>query len=279
MVFRDFSEWIKLQGGLPGTSKMIRRTIWAGLAAVFFVTPVMAKSADLQDAFKAAFGQAPPMIRHANLPKIGEKDLRLEPVLLIHVSGRRFALIVSENFDGGYWAPGDVAVAYLDHDSAGWKPVRVWYEFDRNGSFGQPFSGQSLLSFNFGGAPFFAGEGGLCGMGGCQSWYDFIGFYSDGPMIWGGMASSAWYDPSYMHTNQDPLPDSDGLTGCGGYEYSSVISAPRNKGDVMRVTYTGWMMPGGKGQKRHDFHFSTALSQSHGELKLQPATTLPNCGD
>jgi hypothetical protein len=109
-------------------------------------------------------------------------------VLLAHVSGAHYALIISETFKGAHAATGDVAVAYLNHDPHGWRP------------------------------------------------------------------------------------------GCGGYEYSSRISAPEHKGDLMRIMYTGWMIPDGPGQKRRDFHISAALSRLQGKLSLQPEIQLPDCG-
>jgi hypothetical protein len=252
---------------------------WVVLAAIFVFTPIEAKSADLQDAFKAAFGQAPPMMRHANLPKIGNTDLRLEPVVMVHLGGRRFALIVSESFDGGYWAPGDVALVYLDRDATGWQPERVWYEFARTGSFGSPFSsGHKLSSFNFGTMPFFAGESGLCGMGSCNLWYELIVLDPDGPADWGYMPSSGLLLPEYNDI-ADGSVNGDILTGCGGYEYSSTISAPQAKGDLMRVTYTGWMIPGGNGQKRHDFKISTEVNLHQGSVNFRSGVKLPNCGD
>lgn len=250
---------------------------YVGLAIAFLLTPVMAKSANLQGAFEAAFGQSPPMMRNANLPNIGKTDLRLEPVLMLPVGGRRFALVVSESFDGGYASLGDIAVAYLDHGSTGWRPVKVWYEFARSGSFGEPFAQHKVWSFNFGGTPFFAGEGELCGMGGCTRWYDLIGFTPDRPTDWGWINASGVFDPKIIGSDGS-LPDSGGMIGCGGYEYSSVISPPRNKGDLMHVTYTGWMIPGGAGQKRNNFQISTELSLTRGKMNFRPDVKLPNCG-
>ncbi len=60
----------------------MRRMGYVGLAVAFLLAPASARSADLQDTFTSAFGQAPPMIRHTKLPKIGETDFSLEPVLL-----------------------------------------------------------------------------------------------------------------------------------------------------------------------------------------------------
>jgi hypothetical protein len=231
---------------------------YVGLAVAFLLTPAAARSANLQDAFRSAFGQAAPMIRHTKLRNVGETDLSL-----------------------------DVAVAYLDRDSTGWRPVNVWYEFAQSGSFGEPFSRQKVLSFNFGGTPFFAGDGELCGMGACTSSYELIAFSPDRPTDWGWIPDSASDEslgPLTMPdgSRESSLPDfkSDGetYTGCGGYEYSSVISAPGKSGDLMRVTYTGWMLPGGNGQKRSYFQFYSELSLAHGKMIFRPEVKLPNCG-
>lgn len=252
---------------------MMRRMGWLGLAAAFLFTPVMAKSADLQEAFKAAFGRAPPMMRRVNLTTWGQTTLRLNPLRLVHIGGAHFALVISESFDGAHVAEGDVAVAYLDRDQAGWRPIRVWYEFLQTGSSGTPFPRHKVWSFNFGGSPFFAGESLYCGMGACTRWYDLIGLNSDGPSAWGHIDASGSFEPI-----GDPIPDSDGMIGCGGYEYSSVISAPRTNGALMRVTYTGSMTPGGNGQSRHDVRVSTEVFLAHGRLTLRPEATMPNCG-
>ncbi len=259
----------------------MRRIGRVALTAAILFSPIIAKSAELQDAFKAAFGQAPPIMRHANLQmehqEWGETDLRLDPVLLVQITGTRFALIISETSDGAHEAGGDVAVAYLDHHAAGWRLVQVWYEFAESGSFGIPFPRHKVWSFNFGGTPFFAGESEWCGDGACARGYELIGFSPDRPVDWGGIASSGSFEPAWLK-QPNPLPDGDGLTGCGGYEYSSIISSPRHKGDVLRVTYTGWMIPGGEGQKRRDFHISTEVALTHGRLILQPKVQIPNCG-
>lgn len=222
----------------------------------------------------AVFGRAPPMMRRVNLTPWGPTDLRLDPLRLVHIGGAHFALIISESFDGAHVAEGNVAVAYLDRDQAGWRPVRVWYEFLQAGSSGTPFPRHKDWSFNFGGPPFFAGESLYCGMGACTRWYDLIGLNPDGPSAWGHVHASGWFEHE-----PDPLPDgSHGLTGCGGYEYSSAISAPKTEGAVMRVTYTGWMMPGGNGQKQHDIRVSTEVFLASDKLGLRPEAKLPNCG-
>jgi hypothetical protein len=134
------------------------------------------------------------------------------------------------------------------------------------------------LSFNFGTTPFFAGEGGLCGSGSCNLWYELIGFGPDSPVDWGYMSSSG-----SLWTEYNDIPDGvingEVSTGCGGYEYSSTISAPQDKGDLMRVTYTGWMIPGGTGQKRHDFKISTEVNLHQGAVNFRSDVRLPNCGD
>jgi hypothetical protein len=235
----------------------------------------MAKSEDLQNAFKAAFGHAPPITRRANPPNLGQTNLRLDPVLMIPIGRKRIALVLSETINGApHWAEGDVAVAYLDHASTGWRPVHIWYEFVQTGSFGIPFFGQ-VRGLNFNGLPFFAGESEYCGMGACTSWYSLIGFNPDGPSAWGNVPASG---STIFWSFQTSLPDGQGLIGCGGYHYSSVISAPTKRGDVMRVTYTGWMIPGGTGQKRHNFHVSTEVFLAHGKLNFRPEVQIPNCG-
>jgi len=248
------------------------------LAVAFLFQPIGAKSADLQDAFKAAVGTAPPVTRQTQLPNWGETTLNLEPLLLVHMSGPHYALIISESFNGAHAAEGDVAVAYLDRNAQGWRPIRVWYEFARTGSFGTPFTGQKLWSFHFQATPIFAGESEYCGMGACTRWYDLIGLTGDGPMDWGSIPASGSLQPIY--TFPDGKADNGFvLTGCGGYEYSSKIGAPDDKADLMRLTYIGWMMPGGAGQKRQYFKTSSELFLSRGKPDLRPAVPLPNCGD
>jgi hypothetical protein len=110
-------------------------------------------------------------------------------------------------------------------------------------------------------------------MGACTRGYSLIGFSSAAPMDWGWIAASGSLTPGFY-----TIPDGDGLSGCGGYEYSSVISAPRNSSDIMRLTYAGWMIPGGKGQKRRDFDISAEAFLTHGEVKLRPEVHMPNCG-
>jgi len=251
----------------------MRRIGCVGIVAAFLLTPIIAKSADLQDAFRAAFGQAAPMLRHTNLQNWGETDLLLKPVLLVHVGKGSFALIVSESFNGAHAAAGDVAVAYLDRDSHGYQPVRVWYEFIESGSFGKPFPRNNVWSFNFGNDPFFVGEDEYCGMGACTRSYDLIGFGPGGPIDWGGIAASGVLTPGFY-----TIPDGNGLFGCGGYTFSSHISAPRDRGDIMRVTYIGWTVAGGSGQKRRHFDVSTEAFLTQGKVKLRPEVQLPNCG-
>jgi len=255
----------------------MRRMGYVGLAVAFLLAPASARSADLQDAFEATFGHAPPITRHVNLEmphqQWGETDLSLNPVLLVRVVGTRVALIISETFDGCHEAEGDVAVAYLDHNTAGWRLVRVWYEFAQTGSFGVPFPRHKVFSFNFGELPFFAGESEWCGFDSCNRFFHLIGLSPEGPLDWGDVYASGSLAPGVF-----TVPDSNGINGCGGYEYSSTISAPINRGDLMRVTYSGWMIPGGNGQKRRSFEDSAEVYLTNGKARLRPEIQIPNCG-
>lgn len=253
----------------------MRQTFWTVFVAVFLLAPVKAKSAELEDAFKATLGQAHKPVRQVAVN--GEEiTYRLDPLLLVHIGGPRYALIMSESFDGAHLDTGAVAVSYLDHDTQGWRLKQAWYEFEQAGSWGIPFYDRQLNSYDFS-VPFFAGVGEYCGMGACTGWYSLIGLLPDGPADWGKIPAGAAFQP-------DSFGISDGeyqgtlLTGCGGYKYSSVILPPKNKGDLMQVMYRGWMIPGGNGQKRHNFQVSTEVSQSHGKLKFQPEIQMPNCG-
>ena len=77
---------------LDRTKTSMRRIVHLGLLAAFLFTPVMAKSAHMQDAFKAALGLAPPVMRYATLRHLGERTLRLEPAFLAHLRGKHYAL-------------------------------------------------------------------------------------------------------------------------------------------------------------------------------------------
>ncbi len=254
----------------------MRQIIWILCAILFLFLPVKAQSADLEDAFQATIGQAHRPIRQVTFGNGEAITYRLDPLLLVHIGGQHYALIMSESFDGAHWATGAVAVSYLAHDTQGWRLIQAWYEFEQPGSWGIPFYDHQFESFDFN-LPFFAGTGEYCGMGACTGWYSLIGLPLDRPAKWGNIPAGGAFKPDIF-----PLTDGEYqgtlLTGCGGYEYSSVISAPKNKGDVMQVTYSGWMIPGGSGQKRRNFKVSTEVSQSHGRLKFTPKIQVPNCG-
>jgi hypothetical protein len=236
--------------------------------------PQQAKAANqngLQDAFKAAFGQAPPMTRPITSNGV-TYTYTLQPLILVRLSGTLFALIVSEDLNGApHIATGAAAVAYLNLESGTFRPVRVWYEFVQAGSFGMAFIGSA--SYHFGVPPFFVGEGEYSGMGATTVWYSFIGLYPSGPVNWGLIN-----DAGTLEADSYSLADGDGLTGCGGYAYSSFISAPKRKNDLMQITYTGWMLPGGGAQKRLNFHFSKDVFLTQGKLNLRPKGNIPNCG-
>jgi hypothetical protein len=220
-----------------------------------------------QSAFKLAFEQTPPMARTVKYSG-ARLDYRLTPLLLVRLSSTRVALIIAENHDGGNDAAGTAAVAYLNWQSGEWRLVRVWYEFIEAGSFGTAFINYRAL--HFGETPMFAGESMNSGAGSVTTWYNVIGLYPDGPVAWGFIHASGAFNTDF------PSGDSDGSIGCGGYNYSSVISAPRQKGDLMRVTYKGWMRSGA--DKRRDFLLSTEISLRQAKLNMQPAIKVPNCG-
>lgn len=249
------------------------RVLIAGALALFLMGGHAEADAPdaLKAAFAAAFGRAAPVMRSVSFPDGVKVDYQLDPLVLVHVGGSRYALIVTESFNGAHAFTGAAAVAYLDREAGAWRPVRVWYEVLQAGSFGTPFIDD--MSFHFGRMPFFAGVGQYCGMGACTEWYSLIGLEPDGPVSWGVLHDSGKFDPGF-----DDLGDGGGLTGCGGYAYSSFISPPRDKGDVMRVTYEGWMLQGGGGEKRRVLRGSAEVSVVQGKLSLRPDVAIPNCG-
>jgi hypothetical protein len=250
---------------------MLRSVLAFGLLLCSYTQALAAQNNALRDAFTAAFGKNPAP-RHAIFPDGTKLTYRLAPIRLVPIGGTRFALIASETANAAHADTGAAAVAYLDHASGSWKLIRSWYEFIQDGSFGTPFIGN--MAFTFGAIPIFVGEGNYCGMGACTTWYSLIGLTPAGPVSWGDIQESG----SLEAVVYDDLADSEGQTGCGGYNYTSRISAPRTKGDIMRVTYKGWMLPGGGGQKRQAVIGSTEVSLRNGKLALHPAIAIPTCG-
>jgi hypothetical protein len=225
----------------------------------------------LQSGFLAAFGHTSPMRRNVRSPS-GRLNYMLHPLLLVRLSGTHAALIVAEDTDDGNAYTGAVAVAYLTWRSNQWRLFRVWYEFIQTGSFGTAFL--SYREFHYGNFPLFVGESENSGTGAVTTWYNLIGLSPNGPLAWGFIHAEGAFNSS-----PDGLRDGDGDIGCGGYAYSSSISAPTKSDNLMEVTYRGWMLPGGQGQKRHEFLISAEVATKKGRLSLQPAPEIPNCGD
>ncbi len=245
------------------------------LACFFFFCMSQQASAaaplTLQSAFQAAFGQAPPMMRNVRYSDV-QVIYTLHPLLLVHLGETSSALIVGEDTSGGYASSGAAAVAYLTWRSGQWRLVRVWYEFVQAGSFGTAFVGYRALYSSM--PPLFVGESEDSGAGSVTTWYNLIGLYPRGLVAWGFIHAQGEYN-----LDLEGMSDSNGYVGCGGYTFSSLISAPKKKGDLMRVTYKGWMMPGGDGEKQRKFLLSADVLLKQGKLSLQPTLEIPNCGD
>jgi hypothetical protein len=254
---------------LPTIGSNMRR-IALSLASLFLATA--ANAADLDDAFAAALEIAPSPRRVLPLDNAEETDSTLKPLLLVHLRTNRFAMVISESWNGSHGEAGYAAVAYLDRGPAGWRPVRFWYRLIEAGSWAKPFERNRFQLLTVGPMLVFAGEGQWCGQGACNRYHHLIALHPDAPIALGNIPASASWD------GLGSSVDADGRTGCGGYNYTSPLAVRKNAPGVIRVTYNGWMKPGGKGQKRRSFRLTTDVSLVDAKLTMYPEPKLPNCG-
>jgi hypothetical protein len=92
---------------------------------------------ELDRAFAAAFGQAPPAVRVVNRDGSGAATLRYRPLGLVEL-GDRTALVSGGWTDSCHGCYGALAVHYLQRTPSGFRLVGGWPEIVDGAAFGEP---------------------------------------------------------------------------------------------------------------------------------------------
>jgi hypothetical protein len=93
--------------------------------------------ADARAAFAAVWGAPPPTTRAAALGRNVSTDYEVEPVALVPLGHRRFALVEKESSRSAPHAvAGAVSIAYVQRLRHGWRRLGAWHEIAWNGESG-----------------------------------------------------------------------------------------------------------------------------------------------
>jgi hypothetical protein len=103
--------------------------------------PALPPVSDLNTAFSAVYGAAPPIVEDVKVPGGAEETLAARPVALVPVGAGRFALIVRQaNGMLAHGAVGAASIAYVERLPAGaktgWRCVGAWRQIAFNGETG-----------------------------------------------------------------------------------------------------------------------------------------------
>lgn len=93
--------------------------------------------ADARAAFAAVWGEPPPTTHAAAMGRNVSTDYVVEPVALVPLGHRRFALIQKESSPAAPHAvAGAVSIAYVQRLRHGWRRLGAWHEIAWNGESG-----------------------------------------------------------------------------------------------------------------------------------------------
>jgi hypothetical protein len=93
--------------------------------------------AEARAAFAAVWGEAPPATHTAALGRNAPTDYDVEPVALVPLGHRRFALVEKESSrTAPHAVAGAVSIAYVQRLRRGWRRLGDWHEIAWNGESG-----------------------------------------------------------------------------------------------------------------------------------------------
>ena len=257
---------------------IVKSHIYALLMTLFPATPAWASPSDLDAAFIAAFGHAPPIIRQASLPPTSPGGtFSLAPKRLIWLRGNHYALVISEsNRDWCHACAGATAIAYVRRAKGGWVSEHIWPELALTGDWGNPFDYIDVR--RYGDAPLLLTISTYRGMDQDCTNVEVVNLAPTAPQDLGNIIGNCafprnWEPPLVPH-----------------YSFQATITHPRTKNALFSITYRGWVIsqapilarpPGhppvlGKTGPTLWFSFSSEAILKSDKLALSPPVRLPS---
>jgi hypothetical protein len=226
--------------------------------------PALPPVDDLNAAFSAVYGAAPPVVEEVKVPGGGEETLAAAPVALVPVGGGRFALVIREaNGTLAHAAAGAASIAYVERSSAGatagWRRVGVW----RHVAFDGESGGQGMtltVRRDLGPRPLVFMDAPTMFTGDGEDDVIVIRLDSDKPVPIGRIS---------LQSSNDDLQDDR----FARHRYSGHI-APAKAPALFGVRYEGWRAEAGS-QVKHPFHGVLAFGLTRGCLAALGPTPAP----
>ena len=152
--------------------------------------PAAVKASDLDRAFQAAFGAAPPALRVVARDGETETTLRYRPARLVEL-GDRVALVSEGQTDGCHGCYGSLAVHYLRRaPGGGFRLIGAWPELVDGTSFGAPPDWK--LRTDLFPAPAIEASGGGTWQGCTIAKADFVELTPEKPVVRARQVLTAW---------------------------------------------------------------------------------------
>jgi len=198
---------------------------------------------DLNAAFAAVYGVAPPIVEDVKVPGGSEETLAVAPIALVPVGGGRFALIIREaNGMLSHSAVGAASIAYVQRlpakAAARWRVVGAWRNIALNGESGG--QGMTLkVRYDLGSRPLVFMDGPTMFTGDGEDDVIIIRLDRDKPVPIGRI--------SLQSSNDDALDES-----FARHRYSGHI-VPAKAPALFGVRYEGWRTAAGS-EVKHPFH-------------------------
>lgn len=227
-------------------------------------------SGDLQAAFAAVFHKSSPLsasIEGRLLPsgKAEMLETQLVPVRLARLSGRRQALIVTEDIlQHGWYQQGAITIAYLARDRTGWTVERTWHRLAFTGSFGH--AAKTIRIARSWSQPLAMTSSELCGMNSCNTDVAIFALGRKAPRFLGTVDGPGSHDSEW-----------EGST-CESYGFTARFARAASPRNLLSVRYSGWTAPPGTGRPRHRFRRRADIAISGHRLVLRPDIAVPECG-
>jgi hypothetical protein len=234
--------------------------------------PALPPVSDLNAAFSAVYGSAPPAAEEVEVPGGGKETLAAAPVHLVPVGGGRFALIIREaNGMLGHMATGAASIAYVERAPRGatarWRRVGVWEHIAFDGESGG--EGMTLkVRQDLGPRPLVFMDAPTMFTGDGEDDVVVVRLDTDKPVPIGRISLQSSIDDSFISLAR--------------HRYSGRIIHAKPPA-LFAVRYEGWRATAGSGVK-HPFHGAAAFGLSQGCLaalgrtpapEIKPSYTLP----
>jgi len=250
------------------------KLVLASIAAFAVYTAAAASSPDAQmdEAFRTAFGSSPNVVRQVVRPRQTGRihvpsapvTLSLRPSALMRLGDGSYVLVVLEDDTlGAHVDPGAVAVAHLRHDHGQWTALKVWPELAWTGNDGHAADAVSVE--RFGGRPLALLNSDYLGQGQhtVSDWIVDLG--PRAPSLLGVIPIGG------SLTEED-----GGCDRCSHYDYKGHVKAGSSAGELLSVRYTGWTKLAGGPNRKSPFTRKVTFALREGKFVATSPLSLPD---